>query len=87
MIRLFLYAGDENTPYNTSFRVESVSENGRKSPSVYESLAEKYEENEYTDLYPGGRVDIKQAFLIPEDGDYLIEIEENISGTKFFNHK
>lgn len=86
-IRVELVEGDEDYPYTTSFDIGSVSEDGRKTPSAYESLAEEYEENEYTDLYPGGSVDIKQAFLVPEEGEYLIEIEENISGSKFFKHK
>ncbi|MGO1470087.1 MAG: hypothetical protein ACTHW2_08705, partial [Tissierella sp.] len=86
-ITVELIEGDEDNPYKTSFEIASVSEDGRKSPFAYTSLAEKYEENEYTDLYPGGRVDIKQAFLVAEGEDFLVEIEENISGSKFFKHK
>lgn len=86
-ITIELVEGDDDAAYTTSFQVGSVSEEGRKSPFEYTTLAEKYEENEYTDLYPGGTVNIKQAFLVPEDGGYLVEIEENISGTKFFKDK
>lgn len=82
-----LVEGDDDHPYTTSFMVGSVSDDGRESPFDTRILADKYEDNEYTDLYPGGSVDIMQSFLIPEDGDYLIEIEENISGSKFFKSK
>lgn len=82
-----LVEGHEDSPYTTSFSIGSVSEDGRKSPSSYSLLADKYEENDYTDLYPGGKVDLMKAFLIPKDSDYLIEIEENISGSKFFKNK
>lgn len=82
-----LLEGDEDSPYTTSFQLGSVSEDGRKSPYSYTSLTDKYEDNEYTDLYPGGSVNISQAFLVPKDGEYLLEIEENISGSKFFKHK
>lgn len=85
-ITIELLQGDDNAPYTTSFELASVSEDGRKSPFAYTGLAEEYEENEYTELYPGGTVDIKQAFLVPKDGEYLIEIEENISGSKFFKN-
>lgn len=86
-ISVSLLEGDEDNPYTTSFTVGSVSGDGRESPSSYESLTDEYEENEYTDLYPGGEVNILRAFLVPEDGDYLVEVEENISGNKFFNHE
>lgn len=86
-ITVELLEGDDDSPYTTSFEIGSVSEDGRKSPFSYGMLSDEYEDNEYTDLYPGGSVDIKQAFLIPEDGEYLIEIEENISGSKFFKHE
>lgn len=82
-----LTEGDQDSPYKTSFSIGSVSEDGRKSPFGYTSLAKQYEENEYTDLYPGGSVNIKKALLVPKDQEYLIEIEENISGTKFFKHQ
>lgn len=82
-----LLEGDEDHPYTTSFEIASVSEDGRKSPFAYAMLADKYEDNEYTDLYPGGKVDLKQAFLVADGEEFLIEIEENISGTKFFKHK
>lgn len=82
-----LVEGSEDDPYTTSFEVGSVSEDGRESPSSYTSLSDEYEDNEYTDLYPGGEVNMKKAFLIPEEGDFLVEIEENISGNKFFNYE
>lgn len=82
-----LVEGDEDNPYTTSFEVGSVSEDGRESPSSYASLSDEYEDNEYTDLYPGGSVNVMKAFLVPEEEEFLVEIEENISGNKFFKHE
>ncbi len=79
-----LIEGEEDFPYTTGFTVNSVSEKGRKSPATYTSLSREYSENKNTDLYPGGSVDIMDTFLIPIDDDYLIEIEEIMSGSKFF---